>query len=302
MGPIIRKRSERIIGPRLVDRSLRTLLGNRGSDTERSPLGGLKLMVTWSVSCKPSRRVREFLNLKEKLFGMECKERLANIAPRPTQQQRKALTCSCSVESYGGSYRKGSYLQEKFHTTQSDKDPIRDVAKKKQMKEYADKRRNARESFIVVGDQVLLKQSKAAVLTLAFDPRPFSVIGVKGSMFTVKRGREIKSRNSSHCKLLKHAWEDEYVAVDLDQEGLDASRAEETETREDLRLQPYNLGVSSEMTIGGPRNEPDGPPISLGGKETARHQQQPDNTAVCGPRRSARKRTSTQLEHYLQGL
>ena len=41
------------------------------------------------------------------------------------------------------------------------------------------------------------------------------------------------------------------------------------------------------MTIGGPRNEPDGPPISLGGTETARHQQQPDNTAVCGPRRSA---------------
>ena len=302
MGPIIRKRSKRIIGPRLMDRSLRTLLGNRGSDTERSALGGLKLMVTWSVSCKPSRRVREFLNLKEKLFGRECKQRLATIGPRPTQRQRKALTCSCSVESYGGSYRKGSYLQEKFHTTQSDKDPIRDAAKKKQMKEYADKRRNARESFIVVGDQVLLKQSKAAVLTLAFDPRPFSVIGVKGSMITVKRGREIKSRNSSHCKLLKHAWEDEYVAVDLDQEGLDASRAEETETREDLRLQPYNLGVSSEMTIGGPRNEPDGPPISLGGTETARHQQQPDNTAVCGPRRSARKRTSTQLEHYLQGL
>ena len=172
----------------------------------------------------------------------------------------------------------------------------RDVAKKKQIKEYADERRNAWESLIVVRDQVLLKQSKAAVLTLPFDPRPFSVIGVKGSMITVKRGREIKSRNSSHCKLLKHAWED------LDQEGLDASRAEETETREDLRLQPYNLGVSSEMTIGGPRNEPDGPPISLGGTETARHQQQPDNTAVCGSRRSARKRTSTQLEQYLQGL
>ena len=112
----------------------------------------------------------------------------------------------------------------------------RDAAKKKQMKEYADKRRNARESLIVVGDQVLLKQSKADVLTPAFDPRPFSVIGVKGSMITVKRGREIKSRNSSHCKLLKHAREDEYVAVDLDQEGLDTSSAEETETgaREDF--------------------------------------------------------------------
>ena len=111
-------------------------------------------------------------------------------------------------------------------------------------------------------------------------------------MITVKRGTEIKSRNSSHCKLLKHAREDEYVAVDLDQ-GLDASRPEETETREDLRLQPDNLGVSSEMTIGGPRNEPGGPPTSLGGTETARHQQQPDNTAVCRPKRSARTRTCT---------
>ena len=81
--------------------------------------------------------------------------------------------------------------------------------------------------------------------------------------------------------------------MDLDQEGLDASRAEEAETREDFCLQPDNLGVSSEMTIGGPRNEPDGPPTSLGGTVTARHQQQPDSTAVCEPKRSARTRTCT---------
>ena len=107
-------------------------------------------------------------------------------------------------------------------------------------------------------------------------------------MITVKRGREIKSWNSSHCKLLKHAREDEYVGVDLDQEGLDTSSAEETESgaREDLRLQPDNLGASSEMTIGGPRNEP-------GATETEGHQQQPDDTAVGGPRRSACARTST---------
>ena len=48
----------------------------------------------------------------------------------------------------------------------------RDAAKKKQMKEYADKRRNARESLIVVGDQVLLKQSKADVLTQHLTPDP----------------------------------------------------------------------------------------------------------------------------------
>ena len=76
--------------------------------------------------------------------------------------------------------------------------------------------------------------------------------------------------------------------MDLDQEGLDTSSAEETETgaREDLHLQPDNLGASSEMTICGPRNEP-------GVTEMEGHQQQPDDTAVCGPRRSARARTTT---------
>ena len=79
-------------------------------------------------------------------------------------------------------------------------------------------------------------------------------------MVPVKRGREIKSQNSSHGKLLKQVTEDEYVAVDLDQEGLDTSSVEETEigAREDLCLQPDNLGASSEMTIGSPHNEPDG--------------------------------------------
>ena len=51
----------------------------------------------------------EPLNLKGKLFGRECKERLAAIVPCPTRRQRKALICSCSAESYRGSYWKGSY-------------------------------------------------------------------------------------------------------------------------------------------------------------------------------------------------
>ena len=60
--------------------------------------------------------------------------------------------------------------------------------------------------------------------------------------------------------------EDEYVAVDLDQEGLDTSSVEETEigAREDLCLQPDNLGASSEMTIDSPHNEPDGHQHPLG--------------------------------------
>ena len=38
------KRSKRIMGPHLMDQTLRTLLRNKGSDTERPPLGGLKLI------------------------------------------------------------------------------------------------------------------------------------------------------------------------------------------------------------------------------------------------------------------
>ena len=61
--------------------------------------------------------------------------------------------------------------------------------------------------------------------------------------------------------------------------------------REDL--QPDNLGASSEMTMGRPHNEPNGPPTSLGATETKGHQQQPDDTVISVPRRSARARTST---------
>ena len=85
--------------------------------------------------------------------------------------------------------------------------------KKKQMKEYADKRRNARESSFVVGDTVPLKQNKADTLTAAYDPSPYSVIGVKGTIVTVKREREIKARNSSRCKVLK---KNEYDMLDWD--------------------------------------------------------------------------------------
>lgn len=68
------------------------------------------------------------------------------------------------------------------------------------MKEYADKRRNARESSIVIGDTVLLKQNTAdwpnnkefqegRRRVICWCPR-YSVIGVKGTMVTVKRGRD----------------------------------------------------------------------------------------------------------------
>lgn len=53
------------------------------------------------------------------------------------------------------------------------------------MKAYADGRRHAQENSIKIGERVLLKQNRSDTLSSAYDPRPYAVVGVKGSMITV---------------------------------------------------------------------------------------------------------------------
>ncbi|PFX27456.1 hypothetical protein AWC38_SpisGene7841 [Stylophora pistillata] len=99
-----------------------------------------------------------------------------------------------------------------------------DERKKKQMKAYADERRHALQSSIKIGDRVLLKQNRGNTLTPAYDPRPYAVVGMKGNMITVKRGKEVKSRNSSHCKVLKYAGKEEYDDLGCDKEQQSMNR------------------------------------------------------------------------------
>ena len=79
----------------------------------------------------------------------------------------------------------------------------RDSSKKQQWKAYRDNRRNVCNSHIEMGDQVLIKQKRNNMLTPYYDPIPFTVIGIKGSMITAAREGEIKCRNSSHFKRLR---------------------------------------------------------------------------------------------------
>ena len=99
-------------------------------------------------------------------------------------------------------------------------DPVRerDEGKKRQMKAYADECRHALQSSIKIGDRLLLKQNRGGKLTPAYDPQPYTVVGVKGRMITVKRGKETKSCNFSHCKVLKYTGKEEYNVLDWDQE------------------------------------------------------------------------------------
>lgn len=77
---------------------------------------------------------------------------------------------------------------------------MNDAKAKEKMKVYADKRRNARDSNLKVGDRVLVQQEKRNKLSTPFDPRPYEVIDKKGSMITAQREDKKITRNSSKFK------------------------------------------------------------------------------------------------------
>ena len=95
-------------------------------------------------------------------------------------------------------------------------------------------------------------------------------------MSTIKRGRGIKGRNSSHCKLLKYAKGDEYDLLGWD------------------RNDPGNAQTENRTTSDVyPDNATNDPPPSLPETEVLGDQHQTDNHARLGLRRPARVRTST---------
>ena len=64
------------------------------------------------------------------------------------------------------------------------------------MKEYHDKKRDAKTTVIKVGDQVLVKQKKTTVKPF-YDSKPYRVISVKGTMVTAARNNKSVTRNVS---------------------------------------------------------------------------------------------------------
>ncbi len=67
-------------------------------------------------------------------------------------------------------------------------------------KEYADKRRNAKDSTIQVGDYVLVKQDRQNKLTSRFNDKPYRVIYRNKSRVTAQRDNHRVTRNVSHFK------------------------------------------------------------------------------------------------------
>ena len=65
---------------------------------------------------------------------------------------------------------------------------------------YADKRRCTKEPSFKVYDQVLVRQSKRNQLTPRFDPRPYKITSINGTMITAPKQDKMVTRNSSHLK------------------------------------------------------------------------------------------------------
>ena len=81
---------------------------------------------------------------------------------------------------------------------------------------------------IKVGDTVFCKQEQKHSLTLLYDPAPMVVIGVKGSMITVKNDVKVRTRNYADWKLLKNGCR-ESDAVAIDRAGSEQSRTDRGE-------------------------------------------------------------------------
>jgi transposase InsO family protein len=76
----------------------------------------------------------------------------------------------------------------------------KDTRVKSYMKELADSRRKAEDNTLMIGDKVLVKQSKTDKLSTPFNPSPYEVVTTQGTMITAQRGEHVITRNSSFMK------------------------------------------------------------------------------------------------------
>ena len=103
-----------------------------------------------------------------------------------------------------------------------------DTTAKVKMKAHADKR--SKTSNIQIGDSVLVRQRKQNKLSTRYNPYPFQVTSIKGTMVTARRKDKYITRNASHFKLISSSTN-----------CADESSDEEEEVDEDTARQPVNV-------------------------------------------------------------
>ena len=133
----------------------------------------------------------------ELLFGRKIRTKL----PELSSLDKKEISDNYSFNHKSvPEYRKDESVRE------------RDAERKMVGKEYADERRNASESSVKVGDEVLVKQKKSNKLSMNFEKDPYVVLDKHGSQLTVQSpsGKTIK-RNVTFTKPFVSTNENENV-------------------------------------------------------------------------------------------
>ena len=73
---------------------------------------------------------------------------------------------------------------------------------RRKQKEYADRHRRAKKKRVLVGDEVLLKQTKTTTKP-PWNPQPLKVVKVKGTQVTARHGQFERTRNIEKFKILR---------------------------------------------------------------------------------------------------
>ena len=130
------------------------------------------------------------------------------------------------------------------HTSQSDlgaKVKENDDRAKVKMETYADMKMRAKTSTIKIGDVVLVRQRKRNKLSTQFDPSPFRVVRMNGTMVTACRNGKYITRNVSHFKVVDSKFEGEESDDEEDDDDLESSpNSNLTSNASDANQNPRN--------------------------------------------------------------
>ena len=109
------------------------------------------------------------------------------------------------------------------------------------MKEYADKRRKTTATTMKISDCVLVKQKRKNKLSTRFNPHPWRVTKMKGTMVTAQRENFMTTRNQSFFKLVDDARLQSEGEKDYDDDNdyqTDGNEHLEDENRNDDAVRP----------------------------------------------------------------
>ena len=202
------------------------------------------------------RKIVQSAKIEKKNWKQEIFRFLRNYRNTPHPSTGKS---PAQLMFPGRSYRTRMPLIRKTYDDEEIR--IKDQKAKDKMKEYADRKRNVKESKFAINDAVLVKQNKVNKLTSPFNPTPLIVVAVKGSMVTAKSTKENRwiTRNSSFFKKIpdkrytdsstsSRIYED-YALDDTDEEIDDVSSINEELNEMQNQIEIEEVAEENEIEV-----------------------------------------------------